>query len=198
MKYKKLHARTDFAARLERLLKARRIKKNALARKLGMPASALTRWTRGLSWPRVEMILALSSALGVSAEWILTGGGAGPGPAGEPGPIDRARHEFPLRLTRLMESRGLSQSELAANLKVSRQLVSQWLHARGIPSRALAGRLARILGVTSSELGAGARGLARGAGEIEDMIAQIRKDPELASEMKKYCDYLLSRKGGRK
>jgi transcriptional regulator with XRE-family HTH domain len=66
--------RQAFAERVNALREARGMSWKQLAARVGSTA-ALRNWKRGRSWPRTETIVALSEALGVTTDYLLTGTG---------------------------------------------------------------------------------------------------------------------------
>lgn len=64
--------RQAFAERVNALRQARGLSWKQLAAQVGSVA-ALRRWQRGHAWPRTETVVALSEALGVTTDYLLTG-----------------------------------------------------------------------------------------------------------------------------
>jgi transcriptional regulator with XRE-family HTH domain len=75
--------RQAFAERVNALREARGLSWKQLAAKVGSVA-ALRRWQSGRAWPRTETVIALSEALGVTTDYLLTGRAPGHPPCTEP------------------------------------------------------------------------------------------------------------------
>ncbi len=95
--------------------------------------------------------------------------------AGEPDiPARRDSHAdggtFGARLQRLRAERGLSQSQIAARLGVSKPTVWAWEHGKARPLGERIGALAQALGVTPAELLSDP-----GASALHDLIARSRE-----------------------
>jgi len=67
--------RRDFAERVNQQRERQQMSWKELAAKAGMSVSALTRWGRTETGPRMESIIGLSEALGVSTDYLLLGRG---------------------------------------------------------------------------------------------------------------------------
>jgi transcriptional regulator with XRE-family HTH domain len=67
--------RRAFAERVNRLREAKELSWKELAAKVGTNVSSLARWERTRTGPRMESIVALSQALGVTTDYLLTGRG---------------------------------------------------------------------------------------------------------------------------
>ena len=67
--------RRAFADRVNRLREARELSWKELAARVGTNVSSLSRWGRTRTGPRMESIVALSLALEVTTDYLLTGQG---------------------------------------------------------------------------------------------------------------------------
>ena len=74
---------TPFGKLLDSLVPAVFESEAALARKIGVPQSTVSRWRRGATRPRVEQLLTLAEVSGISIETLVrTAGYQPPGPRG--------------------------------------------------------------------------------------------------------------------
>ncbi|HZF10592.1 MAG TPA: helix-turn-helix transcriptional regulator [Thermoanaerobaculia bacterium] len=76
--------RRAFAERVNRLRERQQMSWKQLAARIGTSVSALTRWGRTETGPRMESIIGLSEALGVTTDYLLLGRG----PARPDGSVD--------------------------------------------------------------------------------------------------------------
>lgn len=68
-------AKSDFYKRLRLAVASAEIDWSELARRVGSKPSTVSGWKTGKSLPEGEYMLKLPDALGVSAEWLITGRG---------------------------------------------------------------------------------------------------------------------------
>lgn len=90
------------------------------------------------------------------------------------------RENFARNLRKIIESRHLTTAHIAADLGVSRGTMSDYLYCRAYPRPAKMTQLCKILGVSISDLTAGA---GQGRGEEES-----QPDPELLKLAKEIRD----------
>jgi transcriptional regulator with XRE-family HTH domain len=106
-----------------------------LARQLGVAGGErVSRWELGRSTPRSETLMRAADVLGVDPAELVGGRGESP------------------TLRSLRRSRGLTLSELAREIHVSKSTVSRWESGRSTQALpdATVERLARVLDVSSS------------------------------------------------
>ena len=71
-------------ARLQTARQIRRISQEGLAARVGVRGMTISRAERGKSMLRLSTLGDIAAILGVSAAWLLTGEGAGPGEVAGP------------------------------------------------------------------------------------------------------------------
>jgi len=70
--------RKAFADRVEKRMRATRQDAYTVAKATGAHHNRVREWARGSRWPSVAHLGPLAVALGVSVDWLLTGGGQQP------------------------------------------------------------------------------------------------------------------------
>jgi len=108
--------RKAFAVRVNTLRETCELSWKQLAARVGSLA-ALRNWKRGRSWPRTETIVALSEALGVTTDYLLTGTEPVNRPFSEPQLLDlkEAIEAIPWELRKALAYALLGRSHITAS-----------------------------------------------------------------------------------
>ncbi len=135
----------------ERLVAARNrvgMTKTALAKKLGVDLSLVSRWESGARVPTRDRVNQLARVLGVTTGYLL-----GVEDVLVPQSIEEVQHlTFSEKLKRLRMIAGFSQSAFAGKLNYSKSIVSLWESGKRLPPPERIPEIAQLLRVSADEL----------------------------------------------
>lgn len=147
--------KSSFAERLKTERERAGLSQTRLARLCNLSGTMISCLERGQSAGSEKALASVARALGVRPEWLRSG--AGKREADWPDDIDAAAsatlQPFPERIKQLRKEAGLSQSQLAELVGVSKAAVSCWeTGVRGVPAGDNLVRLAETLGLDPAEI----------------------------------------------
>lgn len=139
--------------RIDNLLKSRKMSRRQLAIAAGIPPSSLqSAMSRGRNMT-IEMLLAISGVLDISAAYLLCGArneGCQDAPKD-----DSSINDYGTRIRAARENAGMTQSELAKKLNIPYQGIGQWERGVRTPKIETLKRISSALGVSFSQLAEG-------------------------------------------
>lgn len=139
--------------RIDNLLKSRKMSRRQLAIAAGIPPSSLQSvMSRGRNMT-IEMLLAISGVLDISAAYLLCGArneGCQDAPKD-----DSSINDYGTRIRAARENAGMTQSELAKKLNIPYQGIGQWERGVRTPKIETLKRISSALGVSFSQLAEG-------------------------------------------
>lgn len=141
--------KVSFANRLRKERERAGLSQTRLARMCKLSGTMISCLERGGSAGSEKAVASVARALGVRPEWLRSGVGKREpdSPGDQPGLQQAAPQPFPERIKQLRKEAGLSQSQLAEIVGVSKAAVSCWeTGVRGVPAGDNLVRLSQALG----------------------------------------------------
>lgn len=147
--------RLSFAKRLRKERERAGLSQTRLARMCNLSGTMISCLERGESAGSEKAVASVARALGVRPEWLRSGAGKREPDCPEDLPAfqQAAPQPFPERIKQLRKEAGLSQSQLAELVGVSKAAVSCWeTGVRGVPAGDNLVRLSQALGLDPAEV----------------------------------------------